>query len=504
VFKDNSIIALKALLIGLIIANQQLMLSAQPLAYFSFSTFNTPKNQPFLETHLTIVGSSLHLKRTTLPYQNSVNILFTIHKNDTILVKANKYNLISPYFYDTLNIPTFIDNQRYPLPNGIYQIELVISDNHSETSRVLKFKDEVKVDYSSDSLQCSSIQLLESFKKTETQNALTKSGYDLIPYTVNYFPETTNDLIFYVESYNANNLLGESKPFVYSYYLEMADKGTKLNSFGAFKKQQSAAVNPLLAKLDISKLGSGNYHLVIDLIDENNQLRLKKKIYFQRLNRRMEISQLQAIDDNQNLVQYFGRCDNSDTLRMFVESLWPIAGTSDKERIINQSLKKDNDLMKNFIVDFWQRRAADTANPLKMWGMYYKSVQQALALFKCGKQKGYYTDRGRVYLQYGPPSQRSQQTNEANTFPYEIWQYYQITDAVNGQHYSNRKFVFVNKMLGDDCYNLIHSDMRGENNNPRWQFEVTRRNSNGSADLENTVPSGTENNQFKDIFSNPR
>lgn len=160
--------------------------------------------------------------------------------------------------------------------------------------------------------------------------------------------------------------------------------------------------------------------------------------------------------------------------------------------------------MKNFIVDFWQRRAADTANPLNMWASYYKNVQQVMVLFKCGKQKGYYSDRGRVYLQYGAPSQRTQQNNENNTFPYEIWQYYRTTDQVNGQFFSNRKFVFVNRMLGDDCFMLVHSDMRGEVNNPRWQFELTRRNNNGIANPDNTTPAGTQDNQFNDFYSNPR
>jgi GWxTD domain-containing protein len=160
--------------------------------------------------------------------------------------------------------------------------------------------------------------------------------------------------------------------------------------------------------------------------------------------------------------------------------------------------------MHRYAIDFWKRRAADTTNPVKMWVAYYEQVQQVLKLFRCGKQKGYYTERGRVYLQYGAPNQRSVQANEPNTFPYEIWHYYRITDGVNGQFYSNRKFVFVNKNIGDDCHTLVHSDMRGELNNPRWAFEVTKRNYNGVGDPDKTQPAGTEYNQFNQIYSNPR
>ena len=160
--------------------------------------------------------------------------------------------------------------------------------------------------------------------------------------------------------------------------------------------------------------------------------------------------------------------------------------------------------MKNYAIDFWQRRAADTANPLKLWAEYYKSVQEVMVLFKCGKQKGYYSERGRVYLQYGKPSQRSIQNAEENTFPYEIWQYYTLNDKATNHNFTNRKFVFVNRNIGDDCHILIHSDMRGELNNDRWQFEVTRRNNNGIANPDNTKPVGTENNYFNEIYNNPR
>lgn len=477
--------------------------SAQVDAYFNIGKFNTPSNEPFIETYFTIVGQSLATAKVDGMVRNSVGILFKLFKDSTV-IRVNKYNLNGPAFIVGSKAPTFIDNQRYSVPNGNYRFEISLKDNYDSTKKALVIKGSIQIDFKANEIQSSSIQTLESYKKAEEGSSISKSGYDLIPYTVNYYPESSGHLSFYLETYNANLSIGENKPFVFVYYLETNDKQEKMNSYGSFKKQQTAKINPLLAKLDISKLGTGNYNLVIEVRDEANGLHLKKKYFFQRLNRTVDITELEQFDQKQNIARYIGNCNNLDTLKMFVECVWPIADGLDKERAINQSIKKDPLLMKNFIVDFWERRAADTANPLKLWATYYKSVQQVMQLFKCGKQKGYYTDRGRVYLQYGPPSQRSQQTMENNTFPYEIWQYYRITDGVNGQFYTNRKFVFVNKMLGDDCYMLIHSDMRGEMNNSRWQFELTRRNNSGSANPDNTTPSGTEYNQFNEIYSNPR
>ncbi|MBX3163616.1 MAG: GWxTD domain-containing protein [Bacteroidetes bacterium] len=477
--------------------------SAQINAYFSKAVFNTPQNQPFLETYLTVVGSELAAMPVKEGFQNSVNVSLVIYK-DTGILRANKYNVISPAFTNTNVAPSFIDNQRYALPNGKYILELTLIDNYSPSTKPLVIKSNVEINFSAEGLQNSDIQALESFKKSETPNALSKSGFDLIPYTVNYYPETSNELSFYFETYNADVALGKDKLFIYEYYIETADKFEKLNSYGSFKRQQANSVNPLLARLDISKLGSGNYNLVIELKSAENKTMLQKKYFFARLNKSVDIVALQQYSENKTVHDYFGNCNNVDTLKMFVECLWPIANGLDKERIINQSLAKNPDVMKQFVIDFWQRRAADTANPLNMWANYYRQVQQVMVLFKCGKQKGYYTERGRVYLQYGAPSVRTQMPNEPNTYPYEIWLYYRTSDASTGQFFSNRRFVFASRMLGDDCYNLIHSDMRGEINNPRWQYELIRNGDRGGDNLDNNIPKGTELNQFNEIYQSPR
>jgi GWxTD domain-containing protein len=471
--------------------------------YYNSCLFNTPQNQPFIEMYIAFNGQSLKAKENLGAYQNSVLVALKIIKDSSIIV-ANKYALTSPVFSNSLAAPAFIDVQRYPLPNGTYLLELTLADNYNNLNKPVVIKETVQIQFQPNKIESSSIQIVENYKKVTTSSKFSKSGFELTPYTVNYFPESINSLNFYFETYATDTVLGKSKPFVYSYYLESENSLSRLNNYGAFSKQMSAKVNPLLAKIDISKLGTGNYNLVIEVKDETNTIRHQKKYFFQRLNKMVDIVALSDYDAKKTVNNYFGNCNNLDTLKMFVECLWPIADGVDKERIINQSLTKNADLMKNFIVDFWTRRAADTANPLNLWATYYRSVQEVMVLFKCGKQKGYYTDRGRVYLQYGKPNQRAQQTNEPNTFPYEIWQYYRATDATNGQFFSNRKFVFVNQALGDDCYKLIHSNMRGEINNSQWQFEVTRRNTNGISNPDNTIPSGTETNQFNEIYNNPR
>jgi hypothetical protein len=336
----------KALIASVIFALFCAQSNAQIIAYFNFGAFNIPSKQAFVETYLTIVGNSLSYKKTNDQYNNSVSILTTISKDSTI-IKANKYNLTGPSFNDTLKIPSFIDNQRYPLENGTYTIQISISDNYNKKQKPLQFIQKFMIAYNNKDLQASSIQILESYKKTTVPGPITKSGIDLIPYNVNYFPETQTELPFYFEAYNTDTVLGKNKAFIFYYYIETSNDFNKLNSFGSFKKQATAKVNPLLGKIDISKLGSGNYNLVVEIKDEKNILQHQSKFFFQRLNKTVDIIALNEYSEKKSVNEYFGACNNADTLKMFVECLWPIANGIDKDRVINQAVKKDPELMKN-------------------------------------------------------------------------------------------------------------------------------------------------------------
>jgi len=76
------------------------------------------------------------------------------------------------------------------------------------------------------------------------------------------------------------------------------------------------------------------------------------------------------------------------------------------------------------------------------------------------------TDRGRVYLQYGPPNSRNKVDNAAATYPYEIWHYYKL------KHQTNKKFVFVNSDFATNEYRLEYSNVYGEVSNAEWRDKI--------------------------------
>ena len=470
--------------------------------YFNYNVFNTLSSRPYLETSLTISGNSVKFLPVSGGQQASINISWKILKG-TEIVKSSSYNLMSPTITDTLHFPSFIDNQRFSLNNGVYDLELVISDNafpDKKTTHKQKITIDIKRDkriYSSD------IQVLESYTKSAKPGILTKNGYDLVPYNINYFPKNINALKFYVESSNIDTVLGKASKFLYAYYIENDETLRKVSFLNGFQKQTSQRINPLLAQFDITALPSGNYNLVVEVKDTANMIQAQKKWFFQRQSDAPIISEEIANSNIRTIEEFFNAFQSTDSLKQFIECLWPRSTTKEREWQQVETSKKDPNLMRSYSVDYWKKEAGDSLNPLKIWLAYYKSVLEANALMKCGKQKGYYTDRGRVYLQYGKPDQRNQVNSEPNTYPYEIWQYYRIYDKATGRFFTNKKFVFVNAAIADDCYKLIHSDVRGEIYDERWRFQLVNR-SQQSQNIDDTKPASTYGTNMDENFNNPR
>ena len=474
--------------------------------YFSYATFSSPNAKPYLETYLTISGNTVKYSKTSKgTFQSSVNIAWKITKGSEI-IKASNYNLLSPETQDTTQLPSFIDNQRFSLANGEYNLEFIVIDN-AYPDKKTTHSEKIIINYNRlTKIQSSDIQILESYQKTTKTTTISKNGYELIPYTINYYPKNQTHLKFYIENYNADTVLGNNKKFLYKYFIENSETQETYGSFSGFQKQLAQKVNPLLTQFDITELPTGNYNLVIEIRDSVNVLHSQKKWFFQRQSDAVKKGANLAVKIEHQLKtieEFFGYYQSVDTLKQFVECLWPRSTTKEREWLQVQASNGDPKLMRSFCVDYWKKEAGDSLNPLKMWLEYYTLVLQTETMLKCGKQKGYYTDRGRVYLQYGKPNQRTQVNSEPNTYPYEIWQYYRIQDKTTGTFYSNKKFIFVNSAISDNCYKLIHSDVRGEIKDDRWRFQLVKR-SQQSGNFDETKPAGNYGSNIDDNFNNPR
>jgi len=466
-------------------------------AYLSYAVFNTPDNHPYIETYFVVRGSSLqHIAMEDGSYQGKLNVQVIFRRNDSI-VNFGKYGLTGPKVNDTSNITAnLLDVQRYSLPEGDYILELLISDPNSLSDTVVS-KDAFTIDFSDKEMNFSDIEFLHAYSKSDGEGILVKNGYNLSPYVFNFFPESVSELSFYAESYNSDKVLGNDQ-FILYYYIRPLEVDKKLDQYFFMKKQNAQPVNVLLKSIEISQLPSGNYLLVLETRNRENKLLAKKEIFFQRQNENVEVNLNQMLVANVDNT-FAGLITSRDSLVLYIDYLYPISTHSQK--IFTQSLFANGsiDELQKYFYSFWLNQ--NEIYPEKTWEGYHALVKKVNYEYKVLKMPGYKSDRGRVYLQYGPPNTIVHSYTEPEAFPYEIWHYQEL----NGQR--DKRFVFYTREIATNDFQLIHSTAIGELPNYRWETIIHERASDWKKpyyDVDAAVPPNWYGSFSTDYYLMPR
>ena len=433
-------------------------------AYFSYSIFNTPDNKPYIETYMTVQSASIvNLPQENGSYSGELNVQVIFRQNDSI-VNFGKYMVNTPEIKDTVsNSVNFIDVQRYSLPIGVYDMELTLDDPNSPEEPIVSTTSFI-VEFPLDSLSFSDIEFLSSFKKDQAEDILNKHGYKVVPYVFNYFPEDESSLNFYAEIYHADKSVADEY-VVYS-YIRPFEVDKKLDQFFYMRKMSAKSIDVMINTIDIKQLPTGNYLLVMEARNRNNELIANKELFFYRENPNAEFNMTNVLltDVAKTFVD---NIDNRDTLALYIDYLYAISTAAEKMYIKSQLLSADLNELQKYFYNFWYER--NNLDPEGAWLSYLERVEQANNDFKTVALPGYLSDRGRVYLQYGKPNAIAESHHEPAAFPYEIWHYYNI----NGQR--DKKFVFYTQEIATNDFQLLHSDVVGELANYHWQRQLYSR-----------------------------
>lgn len=436
--------------------------------YFMYATFNSPDG-PYIETYLSTIGkSAVFVKDQNGKFKAEIEITMIFKTNDKV-VSVDKYNLSSPEIDDTLSSkPNFVDLQRVSLPNGMYNFEMLIKDINS-SQEAYKFADIIQIDFNSNTIQFSGIQLIESITPTEKVSALTKNGYDLLPYISNFYPQNFNKISFYTEIYNTDKLI--QGDFMVRYYIESFETYKEFEDYSRFKKLSAAEIIPYIGEINIENLPSGNYNLVIEVKNRDNISLQKTKFFFQRSNSQQnDLTALNELIKNYDISTNFtGEMTNRDSLILYVSCLRPIADMEEQRFIDYQVKYASVEELQSYFMQFWLTR--NNVNPGELWRQYKEQVEFVDKNYRTPINRGFETDRGRVYLQYGVPNDIYVSKHEPSAYPYEIWHYYKVKNE------NNKKFIFYNPNIAGKEYELLHSDLTGEIKTPNWERLLSKRNS---------------------------
>ena len=140
------------------------------------------------------------------------------------------------------------------------------------------------------------------------------------------------------------------------------------------------------------------------------------------------------------------------------------------------------DEVTEYLDNFWKQHDPTTETPEnEFMQIYYSRLQYATDHFDEVLQPGSKTDRGRIYILYGPPDEINEESMfmdymPANTYDDElfstqvksiiVWEYFSpadkaFTEEFTGRTYSSMYFVFAD-MEGYGTYSLIRTSVDEE------------------------------------------
>lgn len=449
--------------------------SKEPILKVNYALFKTEKNAGYIEIYLNTAVSSLNFGATDGGFQGGLDLYISFY-DDTTFIMGDAKRLLSSVLVDTNNTSTgMMHVLRYEMDlDKSLNLELLIKQAVRGTEEYV-LAAPLQMINAKPEIQFSDLLFTEPLTVAEENDHWNKYGYHMVPmfFAGNpFYDNQMNKLYFYTELYNTGTLTEEK--YILQYFFKDLNKNLILQDLGGRKKIQLSAVNPFGFGVDITSLKSGKYELWVELIDKTgNKIASVNRSFLKQEEFKNALS---AIDTNNlNFSNFVSAFKDRDELRYNLETLFPIA--SDQERLQISNLLSDNGSLdlayfRRYIQTFWEDR--NPSNPESACRDYMKKVQYVQDKYSSTRIPGYRSDRGRIYLQYGPPSLVEERPFESESYPYEIWQYNTLSVS-NAPYQVNKVFIFANLTVSARALELIHSDAVGEVYNPRWKLMLLRR-----------------------------
>ena len=440
---------------------QLLTLHGQLEALFDIKKFRQGE-QHFVETYLYIFGPSLLQHKDTNVKNKKVEILLFIENEQREIVDYKKHVIEGEI--DHINKNGILDLQRFSLEDGDYHLSLKLVDQ-IDTNNIEEHQQSFSLSKPK-SVEFSDVELLDKYWKSDSVSKLNKSGFEMIPLVTTYFGPEFNRLSYYNEIYFNDEIRKENSSIILTQSILVEENRKIAGQYNKLKKISTSAVVPVLNSFDLSNLPTGNYVLKLSVMDKNQRILSTKELSFQRtnLNNSMKLNRLNSV----SIANTFASILPQDSLNEFMKCLAPLASNLEKNIIDNKLNDIDDTLKRQFIYSFWYNRFPN--DPAYNWSKYKNEVKKTNQLFGTKVRKGYETDRGRIYLKYGPPNTITDRPNEPSAYPYQIWHYYKIG------RFNNKRFIFYLPDLVSNDYVILHSTLQGEYFNNNWKTDLHSRN----------------------------
>ncbi len=429
----------------------------------SFAVFKGPDNQSVLEVYIYMVGTTLEPKISDQGLQLATKGTINFYQGGELML-SDSIRSISTNYASKADILDMVELQRYALKPGTYLLEVRIEDANQPGNMLSSSTFVTLESYGNTSLQMSDIAAMSDVSKDDGVSRFHRNGYLMIPKALYFYPKFQNTLTFYAEIYNANTV-GQDQ-FLMRYFIRKVGGGdAAYGDFKFFRKKQAQPLIAIIEQVDITKLPSGTWELVLELADKTNKPLGQRVFTFQRSNPVQD----EALKDfaRKDISTSFVDTLNEANLDYCLKALRPMVDNAEATLLANVVKQTDPMVKRQFLLTYWEQR--DPLFPVQAFNDYMKVARYVDFQFRTASYRGFDTERGRVYLRYGPPNNISVVDNEFGKIPYQIWEYDSFSEFQ-----SRVIYVFYNPSLVPGDFQILHSTARGENSNPNWKLEINR------------------------------
>jgi GWxTD domain-containing protein len=362
---------------------------------------------------------------------------------------------------DTLDMnKSLVGILNFIIPAGKYICE--ISGRNSKDSTISRnYKEAITVEpFIDSSFAVSNIQFASKIlQDSPNKNSVFyKNSFEIIPLPTSILGENQPVLFHYFELYNLQNI---NAGFPLKLNVSVLDSRRNVHFQKSKEISRATDSRVEVGTVLVNKYPTDTYTIIVSLFDslKNYSVSSAKKFYV--LNPSVEVNDSVYGEITDVFATQFGAMSEEELDDLFEKSKYIAAGGEiDQYNSLNGKEGKQK-----FILQFWNQRDSEPSTPQNEFFMeYLKRVEYSNQHFKALGKKGWRTDRGRVFLKYGEPSEIERFPNQIDTKPYEIWYYNEIEGGVI--------FIFADLTNFSD-YQLIHSTSRGELRDDNWQRRIS-------------------------------
>ena len=356
-----------------------------------------------LDLYVQVPYQTLSFVKTDDVFRASFDVTLELRDSLDVLVTEQLWtdNVVSTRYEETVSRHNGKMSQKTLLLRpALYTFNIQVRDN--ETQKIARIQRKVRVRaFKQEQLGLSDMILVDKLSQEGDKTVI-------VPNIAGLIAESPEGFKLFFEAYTAT--AAESCTFYLSVY---APKGNVVTRDSTRKKLDRGA-NTCFMNVPGAKLNAGEYRVDVQGVMDGNISRDSSSVI-----------------SHPFTLRWRGLPTPITDLDVGIEELQYV---SDKETI--EKMKNAEPTQKRqLFLEFWKKRdPTPNTEANEIMDEYYARVDYANKNFT-SFLAGWRTDRGMVYIIFGPPNNIERRPFEMDSKPYEVWTYYE----------QNREFIFIDQ-----------------------------------------------------------